>query len=64
MTNLRVVAHLGIGGSGWTESKKVNLDSLMWVRTPTLGKSRRENAVLEFALNKCLPKWLLPPVYR
>ena len=26
MTKLSAVAHLGIGGGGWTESKKANLD--------------------------------------
>ena len=26
MTNLRAVTHLGMGGGGWTESKKLNLD--------------------------------------
>jgi hypothetical protein len=26
MTKLRAVAHLGMGGGGWTESKRANLD--------------------------------------
>jgi hypothetical protein len=31
MTKLRAVAHLGVGGGGWTESKKANLDKSVGV---------------------------------
>jgi hypothetical protein len=49
MTNLRAVAHLGMRGSGWTESKKPTLDKTDSQPSPSTSSGQ--------ALRDSLPHW-------